>query len=49
MDRFCIEKNSTVENFLGYLKSWSGYQDHMADNPDDDSLEKLQTRYVGAV
>ncbi|KAL3857016.1 hypothetical protein ACJMK2_011718 [Sinanodonta woodiana] len=41
-DSHVIDKEMTVDEYIGYLSTWSGWQKYLKDNPDTDALNQLK-------
>ncbi|CAH1798705.1 unnamed protein product [Owenia fusiformis] len=44
VDTLCIERHWTVSEYVGYVRTWSAYQNYMKDHPGSQVLEDLQKK-----
>lgn len=44
-DSFKIERSWTVDEYMGYLSSWSAWHTYLQDHPNSDAMELVRQRY----
>ena len=44
-----FHSSSTLDDYISYVKTWSGYRSYVASNPDSNALEELRSKLYSAL